>query len=164
MLWHKRLSYASLSLLNKLMSKDLVVGPPSIKFNDEKVCNACARGKKVRTSFKLKNCVSISRPLELLHVDFCGPMRIPSRGGNRYILVIVDDYSRFTWTLFSTSKDEAFENSLVFLKKTEKKVGHSMVSLRSDHGKEFENSSFIDIVINMVLITIFLLEHLNRMG
>ena len=96
------------------------------------------------------------RALELLHVNLCGPMKVPSRGGKRYVLVIVDDYSRFTWTLFSTSKDEAFENSLVFLKKTEKKVGHSMVSLRSDHGKEFENSSFIDIVINMVLIIIFL--------
>jgi len=45
MLWHKRLGHASLSLLNKLVSKDLVVGLPSIKFNDDKVCNACARGK-----------------------------------------------------------------------------------------------------------------------
>jgi len=56
----------------------------------------------------------------------------------------VDDYSCFTWTLFITSKDEAFENFLVFLKKIEKRVGHSLVSLRSDHGKEFENSSFIE--------------------
>ena len=53
------------------------------------------------------------------------------------MLVIVDDYSRFTWTLFLTSKDEAFENFLVFLKKTERKVRHSLVSVRSDHGKEF---------------------------
>jgi len=76
MLWHKRLGHASLSLLNKLVSKDLVVGLPSIKYNDDKVCDACARGKQVRTSFKLKNCVSITRPLELLHVDLCGPIRI----------------------------------------------------------------------------------------
>ena len=45
MLWHKRLGHASLSLLNKLVSKDLVVGLPSIKYNDDKVCDACARGK-----------------------------------------------------------------------------------------------------------------------
>jgi len=71
-------------------------------------------------------------------------MRVPSRGGKKYVLVIVDDYSCFTWTLFLISKDEAFENFRVFLRKTEKRVGHSLVSLKSDHGKEFENSSFID--------------------
>jgi len=64
------------------------------------------------------------------------------------MLVIVDDYSCFTCTLFLTSKDEPFENFLVFLKKTEKRMGHSLVILGSDHGKEFgkefENSSFID--------------------
>ena len=79
----------------------------------------------------------------MLHVDLCGPMRITSRGGKRYVLVIVDDYSRFTWTLFLASKDETSEKFLVFLKRTKKRVRHSLVSLRSDHGKEFENLSFI---------------------
>ena len=46
MVWYKRLGYASLSLFNKLVSKDLVVGLPSIKYNDGKVCNACAKGNK----------------------------------------------------------------------------------------------------------------------
>ena len=77
-------------------------------------------------------------------MDLCGPMRIMSRGGKRYVLVIVDDYSHFTWTLFLVSKDETFEKFSVFLKRTEKRVGHSFIYLRSDHGKEFENSSFID--------------------
>ena len=108
------------------------------------VCDACARGEQVRTSFKLKNCISTTRPLEMLHVDLSGPMRITSRGGKRYVLVIVDDYSRFIWTLFLASKDETFEKFLTFLKRTKKRVGHSMVCLRSDHGKEFENSSFIN--------------------
>jgi len=144
MLWHKRLGHASLSLLNKLISKDLVVGLPSIKYDDDKVCDACVREKQVMTSFKSKNCVSTSRPLKLLHVDMCGPMRITSRGGKRYVFVIVNDYSCFTWTLFLASKDESFEKFLVLLKKIEKKVGHSLISLRSDYGKEFENSSLID--------------------
>jgi len=71
-------------------------------------------------------------------------MRITSKGGKGHVLVMVDDYSRFTWTLFLASKDESFDKFLVFLKKTEKRVGHSLVCLRSDHGKEFENSSFIN--------------------
>ena len=144
MLWHKRLGHASLSLLNKLVAKDLVVGLPSIKYNDVKVCDACVRGKQVRNSFKLKKIVSTNRPLELLHMDLCGPMRIMSRGAKRYVLVLVDDYSRFTWTLFLASKDETFEQFLIFIKKIEKRVRHSLICLRSDHGTEFENASFID--------------------
>ena len=84
----------------KLVSKNLVVGLPFIKFNDDKVCNACASGKQVRKFFKLKKCVSTTHPLELLHVDLCGPMRITSRGGKRYVLVIVDDYSRLLGLCF----------------------------------------------------------------
>jgi len=60
------------------------------------------------------------------------------------VLVIVDDYSRFTWTPFLASKDKTFEKFLEFLKRTEKRVGYSLVSLRFGHGNEFENSSFID--------------------
>jgi len=131
-------------LLNKPVSKDLVVGLPSIKYNDDKVCDTCAKGKQTRISFKAKKYVSASQPLELLHGDLCGPMRTTSRGGKRYVFVIVDNYSCFTWTLFLASKDESFEKFVVFLKKTEKRVGHSLISRRSDHGKEFENSSFLD--------------------
>ena len=67
-----------------------------------------------------------------------------SRDGKRYVLVILDDYSCFTWTLFLVSKDETFEKFLVFLQRTENRLGHSLVSLKSNHEKEFENLSFID--------------------
>jgi len=63
-------------------------------------------------------------------------MRITSRGGKRYVFVVVLDYSCFTWTLIPASKDESFEKFLVFLKKSENRVGHLLISLRSDHGKE----------------------------
>ena len=63
----------------------------NIKYNDDKVYDTCARGKQVRNSFKLKNYISTTRPLEMLHVDLCGPMRFTSRGGKRYVLVVVDD-------------------------------------------------------------------------
>jgi len=60
------------------------------------------------------------------------------------VFVIVDDYSYFTWTLFLALKDESFEKFLVLLKKIKKKVGQSLISLRSDHDKEFKNLNFID--------------------
>lgn len=143
-LGHKRLGHASLSLLNKLVGKDLVIGLPSIKYQDDKVCDACAMGNQVKSSFKSKQFGSTSKPPDLLHIDLCGPMRVVSRGGKQYVLVIVDDYSLFMWTLFLSSKEEAFEIFHIFLKKVEKKVGHQLISIRSDHGTEFENSKFTE--------------------
>ncbi|XP_070005337.1 uncharacterized mitochondrial protein AtMg00300-like [Nicotiana sylvestris] len=79
-LWHIRLGHISFSLLNKLIQKDLVHGLPMSKFKVQKVCDACVRGKYVNSSFKSKRNVSTSKPLELLHMDLCGPMRVQSRG------------------------------------------------------------------------------------
>ena len=108
--------------MNKLVSKDLVVGLPTIKYNDGKVFDAGAKGKQVKNSFKTKRCLSTSRPLEMLHIDLCGPMRIMNRRGKRYVRVIIDDYSWFTWTLFLASKDETFYKFVAFLKKIEERV------------------------------------------
>ena len=119
---NKGLGCASLFRLNKLISKDLVVNLPSIKYNDGKVCDPCAKGKQVKNSFKSKKCLSTSQPLQMLHIHLCGPMRIMSRGGKRYVCVIVDGHSHFTWTLVLASKDETFENFVAFLKKVEKRV------------------------------------------
>ncbi|XP_070022337.1 uncharacterized protein [Nicotiana sylvestris] len=85
LLQHRRLGHASLSQLNKLEAKDLVLGLPKVEFTSDKVCDACVRGKHVRSSFKSKMFVSTSKPLKLLHMDLCGPMRIKSRGGKRII-------------------------------------------------------------------------------
>nr|XP_009615500.1 uncharacterized protein LOC104108221 [Nicotiana tomentosiformis] len=141
-LWHRRLGHASFSLLNKLIQKDLVCGLPNSKFKEHKVCDAYARGKHVKSSFKPKKYVSTSKPLELLHMDLCGPMRVPSREGKRYIFVIVDDYSRFTWTLFLRTKDETFEVFVAFVKKIQVKMESKVACIRSDHGAEFDNAKF----------------------
>ncbi|XP_070014719.1 uncharacterized protein [Nicotiana sylvestris] len=116
-LWHKRFGHASLSQLNKLVSKDLVIGLPNIKFKEDKVCDACAREKQIRSSFKSKKMISTTRMMELVHIDLCGPIKTLSRGGKRYVMVLVDDYSRFTWTLFLRFKDEAFDIFTSFVRK-----------------------------------------------
>ena len=81
LLWHKRLGHASFSLINTLRSTDLVRGLPSIKFLKDEICDPCAKGKHVWLSFKPKNVVTTLKPLELIHMDLCGPMRIKSRSG-----------------------------------------------------------------------------------
>ncbi|XP_070031723.1 uncharacterized protein [Nicotiana tomentosiformis] len=144
-MWHRRLGHANFSLLNKLIQKDLVRGFPNSKFKEHKVCDACARGKLVKSSFKPKKDVSTSNSLGLLHMDLCGPMRVPSMGGKRYIFVIVDDYSRFTWTLFLRTKDETFEVFVAFVKKIQVKMESKVSCIRSDHGTEFDNAKFDEL-------------------
>ncbi|GJV76338.1 copia protein [Tanacetum coccineum] len=83
--------------------------------------------------------VSTTRCLELLHMDLFGPSAIRSYGGNRYTLVIVDDYSWFTWTRFLQNKNKAFEQFEIFSKNVQNQLGCSIVSIRTDHGREFDN-------------------------
>ena len=95
-----------------------------------------------KSSFKLKGVITSKRPLELLHLDLIGPSRVASFSKAHYVLVIVDDYSRFTWVLFLHSKDEAFENFTIFAKKVQNSKGTTIVAIHSDHGGEFENEHF----------------------
>jgi len=81
-LWHRRIAHIHMLHLNKLISKDLVVGLPKFKFEKDHICEACQKGKQIKHSFKLKNVVSTSKPLELLHMDLFGPSRTISLGRN----------------------------------------------------------------------------------
>ena len=105
--WDGRLAHIHINNLNKLKSKDLVSGLPNIKFQDNKLCDACVKGKQTRTSFKIKDVISTNKALDILHMDLFGPSRTASLAGNFYALVIVDDFSRYTWTLFLASKSDA---------------------------------------------------------
>ncbi|GJS69906.1 retrovirus-related pol polyprotein from transposon TNT 1-94 [Tanacetum coccineum] len=137
-LWHRRLGHANMQLIQSLVSKELVRNLPKLKF-DRHFCDACKIEKQAHASHKAKNIVSTTRCLELLHMDLFGPSAIRSYEGNRYTLVIVDDYSRFTWTRFLGNKTEAFEKFEIFSKMIQNKLGCSIVSIRTDHGREFDN-------------------------
>jgi len=95
-LWHRRIAHIHMHHLNKLISKDLVIGLPKLKFEKDHLCEACQKRKKIKHSFKLKIIIFTSKPLELLHMDLFGPSRTMSLGGNYYALVVVDDFSRYT--------------------------------------------------------------------
>ena len=78
------------------MKHNLVKGMPNLSFEDDKICDAYQLGKQTRNSFKSKNIVSTTRPLEMLHIDLFWSTRTISLGEKKYGLVIIDDYSRFT--------------------------------------------------------------------
>ena len=98
--WHRKLGHASFSVLNRLVQFNLIVGLSKIKFTQHKICDACVRGKQTKSSFKLKHIVSTSKPFDLVHMDLFGPTRTLSLNDKRFGLVLVDDYSRFSWVFF----------------------------------------------------------------
>nr|GEX40943.1 retrotransposon protein, putative, Ty1-copia subclass [Tanacetum cinerariifolium] len=94
----------------------LVRGLPKLKFEKDHVCSACAMGKSTKMTHKPKSEDTNQEKLYLLYMDLCGPMRVESVNGKKFILVIVDDYSRFTWVKFFRSKDETPNFIVKFLK------------------------------------------------
>ena len=75
-----------------------------MSFKKDHLCSACELGKMTCATLKSKPEPSSVAPLHLLHMDLCGPMRVVSKNGKKYILVMVDDYSRYTWVHFLASK------------------------------------------------------------
>ncbi|WJX68356.1 hypothetical protein P8452_52731 [Trifolium repens] len=140
--WHQRLGHANWRLISKLSKLKLVKGLPNLKYHSDALCGPCQIGKISKTSFKPKNIVSTSRPLELLHIDLFGPVSTASINGKKYGLVIVDDYSRWTWVKFLRVKDDAYDVFSIFCTQVQNEKGLKILKVRSDHGGEFENEPF----------------------
>nr|GFC60519.1 ribonuclease H-like domain-containing protein [Tanacetum cinerariifolium] len=117
-LWHQRLSHMNFVTINNLVKNNLVQGLPKMKFEKDHLCSACEQGKIHRKHHKSKTAFASNKPLYLHHMDLCGPMRVQSINGKRYVLVVFDEYSRYTWVFFLHSKDEASEVIISFIKKT----------------------------------------------
>ncbi|KAJ9557700.1 LOW QUALITY PROTEIN: hypothetical protein OSB04_012314 [Centaurea solstitialis] len=140
-LWHKRLSHLNFKTLNQLCINNLVIGLPDFRYTKVSLCSACEKGKQTRASFKSKQISSISSPLQLLHMDLFGPVNVQSIAGKKYTLVIVDEYSRYTWVFFLRAKSDAPEEIILFVRKMERLNNLTVRSIRSDHGTEFKNST-----------------------
>jgi transposase InsO family protein len=138
-LWHRRLSHLNFDTINKLAKYNIVNGLPKFKYTKDHLCPSCEQGKSKRASYKPKTLPSSEARLHLLHMDLCGPMRVESINGKKYILVIVDDYSRYTWLKFLRSKDEAPGTIITFLKRIQVLLQAPVRIVRTDNGTEFTN-------------------------
>nr|GEY55327.1 hypothetical protein [Tanacetum cinerariifolium] len=136
-LWHRRLSHLHFDYINLLSNKDIVTGLPKLKYVKDQLCSSCELSKVKRSSFKSKVVPSSKGRLNLLYIDLCGPMRAASISGKKYILVIVDDYSRYTWTLFLRSKDETQEVLKDFLTMIQRNLQAPVITVHTDRGTEF---------------------------
>jgi len=141
--WHRRLGHLSFDLPSRLSSLDLVRGLPKLKFEKDLVCAPCRHGKMVASSHPPVNQVMTDHLAKLLHMDTVGPARVRSVGGKWYVLVIVDDFSRYSWVYFLETKDETFGfvRDLILRLRTERPYD-PIRAIRSDNGTEFKNAQF----------------------
>nr|GEX46797.1 hypothetical protein [Tanacetum cinerariifolium] len=138
-LWHRRLSHLNFGAINHLARQGLIRGLPKLKFEKDHLCSACAMGRSKRKSHKPKSEDTNQEKLYLLHMDLFGPMRVASVNGKKYILVIVDDYSRFTWVKFLRSKDEDPYFIIKFLKMIQVRLKVPVRRIQTENGTDFVN-------------------------
>ena len=143
-LWHRRIAHIGMSNLKKAHKRGMITGLKDVTFDKNKLCSACQAEKQVGIHHPLKTMLSTSKPLELLHMDLFGPTSYKSIGGNLYCLVIVDDYSRYTWTLFLGDKSETPEIFKTFARRAQREYNSQIVKIRSDNGSEFKNMNIED--------------------
>jgi transposase InsO family protein len=125
--------------LHKLLKGEHVLGLTNLWFEKDRPCAACQAGKQVGNTHHNKNVMTTSRPLELLHMDLFGPVAYLSIGGSKYGLVIVDDFSRFTWVFFLQDKSETQGTLKRFLRSAQNEFELKVKKIRSDNESEFNN-------------------------
>ncbi|GJY93451.1 retrovirus-related pol polyprotein from transposon TNT 1-94, partial [Tanacetum coccineum] len=138
-LWHRPLSHLNFGTINQLTSNDLVDGLPKLKYTKDHLCLACEHGKSKKASLLPKLVPSTESKLELLYMDLCGPMRVESINGKKYILMIVDDYSRYTWEYFLRTKDKAPDMIIDFVNQVQRNLKAQILTIRTDNRTEFKN-------------------------
>ncbi|GJU28965.1 integrase, catalytic region, zinc finger, CCHC-type containing protein [Tanacetum coccineum] len=140
-LWHRRHSHLNFGTINDLTKHDLVDGFPKFKYGKDHLCSACERGKSKKASHPPKVVPSNHSKLELLHMDLCRPMRVASINGNRYILMIIDDYSQFTWVYFHRTKDDTPEIIKNFIDRVQLNYNVKVHKIRTDNNTKFKKET-----------------------
>ncbi|GJR88351.1 putative ribonuclease H-like domain-containing protein [Tanacetum coccineum] len=144
--WHRRMAHVNFKTINKLAKGGLVDGLPLKVFTNEHNCVACNKGKQHKASYKHISAVRlITETLQLLHMDLFGPTNIRSIDQKYYSLVVTDDFSRFSWTFFLSTKDETFYVLKEFITLIENQLNKKVKGIRCDNGTEFKNAKLIEL-------------------
>jgi hypothetical protein len=145
-LWHRRLAHFGMKNLHKLLKGEHILELTNVHFEKDRVCSASQAGKQVGIHHPHKNIMTMDMLLELLHMDLFDPIAYISIDGSKYCLVIVDDYSRFTWVFFLREKSQTQETLKGFLRRAQNEFRLRIEKIRSDNGMEFKNSQIEDFL------------------
>jgi transposase InsO family protein len=129
--------------LVKFSKREAVREIPQITKPINTLCKHCQQGNKTKTRFKSKE-YSTTRPLEIVHTDLVGPTTTKGLKGDKYFMLLVDDYTRMTAVFFLKNKSEAFENFNIYKEMVKNEMDSKIKFLRSDNGGEFTSKKFMD--------------------
>lgn len=121
-LWHARMDHVNYFSLKMMSGRELVEGMPKIAIRTQP-CEGCLMGKQTRSPYTSCTSYRANKRLELIHGDLCGPISPPAPTGNRYFMLLVDDYSRVTWVFLMKTKYEAFQVFKNFRARVEIEIG-----------------------------------------
>jgi transposase InsO family protein len=142
-LWHRRMGHMHFDNLVKVIKREAVREMPQIMKPTNTLCKYCQPGKQTKTGFKSKE-YSTTRPLEIVHTDLVGPTTTKVLKGERYFMLLVDDYTRMIVVCFLKNKSEAFENFKIYKEMVENEMDSRIKCLRYDNGGEFTSKEFMD--------------------
>ena len=131
-LWNRKLAHLNFRYINNLVTEELVCGLPILKYSNDKLCPTCECGKQTNGSHPLINDSSIVKPLELLHIDLFSRSTIATLHHKKYIMVIVDDFTRFSWVFFLRLKSDTPHIMINFIKEIELQIKLPVRRIRSD--------------------------------
>ncbi|KAI5355061.1 hypothetical protein L3X38_007956 [Prunus dulcis] len=140
-IWHERMGHLHLKGLNQLKEKEMVHGLPHLEAANG-VCEGCQFGKQHREWFPKNQAWRASTPLELIHMDLCGPMQNESLAGNKYFMLLIDDCTRMIWVYFLRYKSDSLNCFRKFKYMVELQSDFKIKCVRSDKGGEFTSCEF----------------------
>ncbi|KAL2236391.1 UNVERIFIED_CONTAM: Retrovirus-related Pol polyprotein from transposon RE1 [Sesamum indicum] len=133
-LWHQRLGHSSPDVMKRIAT--LQISTP----HKEHICNICPLAKQTRIPFCLSTTKIVSC-FDLIHVDIWGPYKQATMSGAHYVLTIVDDFSRATWTFLMRHKSQTLVTLTTFFAQILTQFSCKIKSVRTDNGSEFVSSS-----------------------
>lgn len=133
--WHARLGHINSDCMKRMMTLNLI---PKICVNPSSRCEICVQAKFTRKPFKSVN--RSTSALQLVHSDVCDSNRIPTRGGNKYFVTFIDDYSKFCYVYLLKTKDEVLDKFKIYKAEVENQLGSTLKTLRSDRGGEYTSN------------------------
>lgn len=145
--WHMRLGHLNHRDLIDMVKKEMVTGIELSDPVEMPICEVCIRGKQTSTPFQSRkeNC---SELLELVHSDLCGPMRVKSHGGRRYMVTFTDDHSRWGEVFFLKEKRNVLDIFKEYKSAVERQTGKKIKALQTDNGGEYCNAVFTQYLKN----------------
>lgn len=142
-LWHRRFGHLGFGSLAKLVTGNMVTGitikPADFTALKGGDCEPCQRAKQARVPFAASDTIT-TEPLELLHMDVCGPMPVPSHAGSNYFCTVLDDYTGLSIVGTLATKGATADKVKTFIQLLETQSGYRVRTVRTDGGGEYVNA------------------------